>query len=327
MTKRFAILLLVLVLWAWIASPAVASPEGPVKMLRVLKAFPKEEQGDKGAYFVSAMDLAFSKDKIFVCDNRDRMIKIFSLEGDYLSSFGRPGQGPGEFSGPTAVAVGGGHVFVADGATRGIRRFDESGVYKQTWDRESYLINLDFEGGKIMGSAIDMKDLSRGFFYLADPEGKIEKRLPGFAPGDGGTGPAVQNAIMVTVRAGSGVFHILQKYGPLLRTYDVAGKLIKEIKLERMPSDDKEYANLRALWGYVSFDLVGDRIYAVRVSKGGIDTDVFDLDGKFVETLRCALEKDETYLVFDIKVLNMAGKLRFYFLEVRPENRIVVCEY
>ena len=55
-------------------------------------------------------------------------IQIFSVNGDYLSQFGQPGDTPGSFSKPKGVAVDHhGHIFVCDALFDAVQIFDKRG--------------------------------------------------------------------------------------------------------------------------------------------------------------------------------------------------------
>jgi hypothetical protein len=56
--------------------------------------------------FGEISDLAVSRDgTIFVLDGMSQQVRAFSREGTYLASIGRPGKGPGEFTGARALAL------------------------------------------------------------------------------------------------------------------------------------------------------------------------------------------------------------------------------
>lgn len=56
--------------------------------------------------FGEISDLAVSSDgTIFVLDAMSQQVRAFSREGAYLASMGRPGKGPGEFTGARALAL------------------------------------------------------------------------------------------------------------------------------------------------------------------------------------------------------------------------------
>lgn len=67
--------------------------------------------------------------RIFVLETRDDQVRVFDGDGEFLSRFGQPGQGPGDFERPYGIEVAGDRVFVYH------RRFDVS-----VWDTEGNFI-------------------------------------------------------------------------------------------------------------------------------------------------------------------------------------------
>jgi hypothetical protein len=67
--------------------------------------------------------------RIFVLDMDDHDIKVFSRLGEYESTIGRKGQGPGEFHLPSGLDILGGRLYVADAANRRIQVLDTKGGY------------------------------------------------------------------------------------------------------------------------------------------------------------------------------------------------------
>ena len=65
---------------------------------------------------------------IYVSDTINSRIQIFDAEGNFLSTFGRPGDGPGCFGRPKGLAVDrDGHIWVADTSMDRVQVFDRQG--------------------------------------------------------------------------------------------------------------------------------------------------------------------------------------------------------
>jgi DNA-binding beta-propeller fold protein YncE len=72
--------------------------------------------------------------QVFVVDSSDKHVEVYDSSGTYLTQFGAPGTGDGQFYGASAIAVdSGGAVYVADS---GIEAGDPSRVQKFVWDPE-----------------------------------------------------------------------------------------------------------------------------------------------------------------------------------------------
>ena len=81
--------------------------------------------GPFNGWFTTVTGLAIGpKDNVFVADFYNHRVQKFAPDGTFLTSFGKRGNGPGEFDYPTAVAVtDDGTVFVADFGNNRIQRW------------------------------------------------------------------------------------------------------------------------------------------------------------------------------------------------------------
>lgn len=108
------------------------------------------------ASVVSATDAAAADSVWFLLDGRGRRVHRFDKTGALLESFAGPGEGPGELSSPTAIAVHRGAVAVAD---RGVvRLYDFAGG--SVADRR-----LAFDGC-LAPRTIGIESVSRGLLLL-----------------------------------------------------------------------------------------------------------------------------------------------------------------
>ena len=65
---------------------------------------------------------------LYVADTWNNRIEIFDAEGNFISTFGKAGDGPGYFSRPKGVAIDGdGHVWVADGMQDRVQVYTKEG--------------------------------------------------------------------------------------------------------------------------------------------------------------------------------------------------------
>ena len=81
-------------------------------------------------YMLAQISALYATDReIYVLDSGTSKVRIYDLAGNHLRSFGREGQGPGEFGRfPADVAVGlGGRIFVNDHTNRRINIYNAEG--------------------------------------------------------------------------------------------------------------------------------------------------------------------------------------------------------
>jgi len=65
---------------------------------------------------------------LYVADTWNNRIEIFDADGNFVSTFGKAGDGPGYFSRPKGVAIDGdGHIWVADGMQDRVQVFNNEG--------------------------------------------------------------------------------------------------------------------------------------------------------------------------------------------------------
>ena len=117
-------------------------PEGRVAMLLGRKAesesIPPRAPGGDGAgqptdLFNRPTDVAWdAAGNIFVADGAgNARIAKFDKDGKFLKSWGKRGEGPGEFANVLSIAVDAqGDVYAGDGGNRRIQVFDNNGVFK-----------------------------------------------------------------------------------------------------------------------------------------------------------------------------------------------------
>jgi sugar lactone lactonase YvrE len=65
---------------------------------------------------------------LYVADTYNNRIEIFDADGQFVSTFGKAGDGPGYFSRPKGIAIDGdGHIWVADGMQDRVQVFNKDG--------------------------------------------------------------------------------------------------------------------------------------------------------------------------------------------------------
>lgn len=111
------------VLFAFVLAVAGGQETGRRKAVEIEKPANDEDAAVLGR----PLALACDAERVYIADAVDRAIKVFSKNGRFLRSFGRKGDGPGEFSLPSGVAVAGGLIAVADKLNGRVQMFDGDG--------------------------------------------------------------------------------------------------------------------------------------------------------------------------------------------------------
>ena len=120
---------------------------------------------------------------LYVADTYNNRIEIFDADGQFVSTFGKAGDGPGYFARPKGVAIDGdGHIWVADGVQDRVQVFNKEGQLLIALGGHG-LLPGQFQG--LVGIAIDKKNRvftteifpgrAQQFQYISDAEADKER--------------------------------------------------------------------------------------------------------------------------------------------------------
>jgi DNA-binding beta-propeller fold protein YncE len=99
------------------------------KLLRQIgKPSTRHEQTDLGTFSLPEA-VAVDKDgNVYVTDTFNDRVEIFDADGEFISTFGRNGDGPADLERPKGIAVDGdGHIWVVDAAQERVKVFNQQG--------------------------------------------------------------------------------------------------------------------------------------------------------------------------------------------------------
>lgn len=99
------------------------------KLLRKIGTPGKKHTLTAPGTFSLPSNVAVDKDgNVYVTDTLNCRVEIFDADGNFISTFGKEGDGPGQFQRPKGIAVDGdGHIWVVDGTQDRVKVFDQSG--------------------------------------------------------------------------------------------------------------------------------------------------------------------------------------------------------
>ncbi|MFC2165223.1 6-bladed beta-propeller [Acidobacteriota bacterium] len=124
-----------------------------------------QEWGTKGSsngQFDQPVGVAAKQNKVFVMENVNSRISIFTPQGAFLSKWGSPGKSNDHFNGPIGVAVdNAGNIYIADTGNERIMKFTQNGVFVRKWGKRGGG-NGQFRSPS--GIAVD----KQGNIYVAD---------------------------------------------------------------------------------------------------------------------------------------------------------------
>jgi sugar lactone lactonase YvrE len=121
---------------------------------------------------------------LYVADTMNNRIEIFDADGQFVSTFGKAGDGPGYFARPKGVALDSdGHIWVADGMQDRVQIFNKEGQLLIAFGGHG-LMPGQFQG--LVGIAIDNKDRvfttemapgrAQEFQYVTDAQAEQERQ-------------------------------------------------------------------------------------------------------------------------------------------------------
>ena len=185
-------------------------------------------------YFPLPVAINYDSKNIFVLDSRDSQVKVFSKSGDYEYSFGKRGQGPGEFSYPSDFDLSGGRIYIADKLNRRVQILDKKGNYQGGFKVLFYPQNiLVLENKNILVSHLPLTSLKKErIVHCFDPEGKlIWEGIDSFCSGDN-VYDVFANQIFLR-NGGDGSFYLVKRFNDRnIYLYGNNGGLNRKIKVD-----------------------------------------------------------------------------------------------
>jgi hypothetical protein len=104
-------------------------PQKAAIPLSLKSVFPDPDKVDERSLLWQAWQFCFHDNKFWLSDRRECRIVQFGADGMFIRSFGRKGQGPGEFASPYQVLFGDELLVVNDPGNRRIEFFTQEGQY------------------------------------------------------------------------------------------------------------------------------------------------------------------------------------------------------
>ena len=146
-------------------------PKVQVELVRTLGDVAAEDESV--AFYMPAGMALDSRGNLYILDTGNHRVQKFSPEGRYLASFGRQGQGPGDFSYPDSIDIDGEDmVWVSDPNNQRIQVLTPEGVERKT------LSFVKERVGKIRRTKSGLLMAGGGGVFFGGPEMDEEKALP-----------------------------------------------------------------------------------------------------------------------------------------------------
>lgn len=141
----------------------ISNPKPPMHGLGALELAEElsfgEAQGSKASAFYQAWYVAVNDaGEMFVMDQADSCVKVFSPDGTYVRSLGRRGQGPGELQNPNTVHLISDGRLVFEDFYRGLVIFGPNGIFMDFLPATGFVDVLVTPSGRIVARANTVAD-------------------------------------------------------------------------------------------------------------------------------------------------------------------------
>jgi hypothetical protein len=265
---------------------------------------------------------------IYISNSKGGNIHCFNSAGDFLSTFGRKGHGPGELSYPTNIMTTDELIIVQDIGNRKIQIFDKAG--KPTGSFKLFKTYEDMvldRRKKIIYASLMLTDASKNLVDVLSFDGKM---LNSFGiPLDYKFKRGTMNTSRLALME-SGDLILGFAFLPIIRRYSADGRLIAERRLHyegfitKGRENDRSYRKSLANGTNPSFHMITSalqeeqgRIYVLSCSPG---ITILEYDDTFSLIKAYVGLDDQEIFINDFAVDQLGGQIRFYALQVMPEN-------
>ena len=303
--------------------------------LTLLKVIPGVNENK--FFFRNPSDMCFSDDgRLFVVDNFLSQITVLTNEGDFIRTFGKFGQGPGEFNYPLRIEIDEKDtLYVYQGG-----RMTMLNTHGKFLDLYHILFTVDdfvIARGRVYANKnYRPKENIEGIIQVLDKTGKT---IFSFGEPYWISDLKINDEAVLLATDQQRLF-VCFRHHPVLRIYNLDGQLIKEIRvnldilnrLEKLVSDPK-YTGIkynpraiprlpRLMAGLAVYD---NRIY-ILLHLPRIEILSLDMDGKILNHYYYNNINDIINYGYGFLVRKEYGALRFY-VSNSPEGKIYIFEY
>lgn len=288
-----------------------------------LPFFPTEAQMDEKDFaIVSPKQMLIHKDKLYILDQGEHGMHIFTTDGSWIKVFGGYGDGPGEMVWPHFASISDKGIMIADQSSL-LHFFDLEGNYITRFRVIDFFYRfVSTSHGLFMltlGSRTpytwsvwdsDMNRLKSIDDTLSSPYNKsIEDRC-------------------MTLRYRDGLVYGLQCYDTSFRIFKENGELVKKTEFELTPMQDPEYQDMGSIYTYLTYDLFKQFLVVNYISLGKLKFLVFDMSGDLVNRASIPLSSygikpEEKVILKDMKIEVHNNENFLYALLVRPQPIIL----
>lgn len=284
---------------------------------------------------------------LYVADMGGAKIIQFTLDGEYVRSFGRDGRGPGEFSGNINVDnnARGDTILVHDFSNYTVSLFAETGEFLKDFSLDERH-NAEFQFANnllVTGHALPPFVTTFGdekLLHIFDKNGNFIRKFGDFIEFEEEI-PAIMQKFFYDIHDER--IHLVFLYFPIYRIYDLEGELLVEQKLDSLTNTNiqknqeaKTFKNLpvtgtadvSSIFGGVQ--VVNNRVFIPVKNDDYFQIDEFNLSENkltHTESYYYPLNSTKRKVIGYFDFLYIENRNSFYVLETVEGKGFVVSEY
>ncbi len=178
--------------------------ENPKVELEYIRTWGTLEGEDENHQFFRPSDINIDSDgNVYILDSGNGRVQKFTAGGDFLSSFGKKGQGPGELSFPGSIKISNNNqIYINEMGNSRISVFDNTGKFQRIFKFDASPSQIEIlDSGEI--AAINWNNQiekeNDGLISIFDHEGNILRAVGTIIETDDPFGKRVYNSASLTV--------------------------------------------------------------------------------------------------------------------------------
>jgi hypothetical protein len=308
-------------------------PENAIE-LELVKSFPSRKMEEQDIYLWHPLGIVpIPNNRILINDQKVNKVFMFESNGNFIKTFGRPGQGPGEFGNPYTLTADSENIFVGDNSNMRINIFDFEGNLIGDLNMFKSLIDLEIsENGLIYGVPRRMRPSDK-LVDVFNKRGEIVNSIGDRKYGDENSNWQAPNEIKISLNENNELYMAF-KFFPLVRKYAKNGELLQKYHLKHKVMQEKADMNQKKLknrnaylgWQVINYSIIA-RSDGFTILSNFPRSEFLEYDdsGKIREIYYFNYTNNEyDTFFFDFFIKEKEGVKYFYLLKTQPANEIVI---
>lgn len=177
---------------------------------------------------------------LFIVDGCSTRIQLFTLEGEFIRSFGKKGKGEGEFNELVSIAVLDSMVFVTDTESDRVQTFDWDGKFIRQWGILTRSFGTDADAAPFTGPYRNTICAADGHVYVCDTVNnriQVFNEHGQFIRGWGWKGESDEEALgafnsPVGIHVSGGLVFVADRYNHRIQVSTLDGRFLTSMRVK-----------------------------------------------------------------------------------------------